>query len=106
MFKNLRIKGLISEEELKYFSFEYKKATNLGKLYLLPKIHESLKNVPGRPVISNCGIQTEKVSEFLDHHIKPVMQTGWSYIKDSSDFFKKIGNLDNIPENAILVTFY
>ena len=40
MFKNLRRKGVISEKELKYFSFEYKKATNLGKLYLLPKIHK------------------------------------------------------------------
>ena len=62
MFKKLRRKGVILEKELKYFSFEYKKATNLGKLYLLPKIHKRLKNVPGRPVISNCGTPTEKVS--------------------------------------------
>ena len=94
MFKNLRRKGIISKKELKYFSFEYKKATNLGKLYLLPKIHKHLKNVPGRPVISNCRTPTEKVSEFLDHHLKPVMQNGWSYIKDSGDFFlKKLGML-------------
>ena len=33
-----------------------------------------------------------------------IMQTGWSYIKDSGDFIKKINNLDSIPENAILVT--
>ena len=32
------------------------------------------------------------------------MQNGWSYIKDSGDFIKKINNLDSIPENAILVT--
>ena len=32
------------------------------------------------------------------------MQKGWSYIKDSGDFIKKINNLDLIPENAILVT--
>ena len=89
MFKNLRRKRAILEKELKYFSFEYKKATNLGKLYLLPKIHNRLKNVPGGPVISNCGTPTKKVSEFLDHHPKPVMQSGWSYIKDSSDFLKK-----------------
>ena len=42
------------------------KATNLGKLYLLLKIHKRLENVPGRPVISNCGTPAEKVSEFLD----------------------------------------
>ena len=60
--------------------------------------------MPGRPVISNCGTPTEKASEFLDHHLKPVVQSGWSYIKDSNDFLKKIKNVDNIPENAILVT--
>ena len=70
MFKNLRRKGVISEKELKYFSFEYKKVTNLGKLYLLLKIHKRLKNVSGRPVISNCRTPTEKVSEFLDHDSK------------------------------------
>ena len=54
-FKNLRQNGCITEKELKYFSYEYKKITNLGKLHLLPKIHKRLENVPGRPVISNCG---------------------------------------------------
>ena len=44
-----------------YFSYECKKITNLGKLYLLPKIHKRLENVPVRPVISNCGTPTEKV---------------------------------------------
>ena len=32
------------------------------------------------------------------------MQKGWSCIKDSGDFIKKINNLDLILENAILVT--
>ena len=65
LFRNLKTKGSITEKELKYFPIEFKKATNLGKLYLLPKIHKCLENVPGRPVISNCGTPTEKVSEFL-----------------------------------------
>ena len=73
-FKNLRQSGCITEKELKYFSYECKKITNLEKLHLLPKIHKRLENVPGRPVISNCGTPTEKVSEFLDYHLKPVMQ--------------------------------
>ena len=29
---------------------------------LLPKIHKRLNNVPGLPVISNCGYYTENVS--------------------------------------------
>ena len=86
MFKNLRREGVTLEKKLKYFSFEYKKATNLGKLYLLPKIHKRLKNVSGRPAISNCGTPTEKVSEFLDHHLRPVIQNGWSYTKDLVTF--------------------
>ena len=85
-FKNLKLKGHITEKELKYFSYEFKKSCNLGKLYLLPKIHKSLENVPGRPVISNCGTPTERVSEFLDHHLKPAIQSGKSYIKDSGHF--------------------
>ena len=32
------------------------------------------------------------------------MQKGWSYIKDSGNFIKKINNLDLIPKTAILVT--
>ena len=59
--------GCITEKELKYFSIEFKKATNLGKLYLLPKIHKRMFDVP---VISNCGTPTKKVSEFLDHVLK------------------------------------
>ena len=57
-----------------------KKATNFIKLYLLPKIHKRLRNVPGRPVISNCGSSTEKCSEFLDYHLKSIMQNSWSII--------------------------
>ena len=38
LFKNFKKKGCITEKELKYFSIEFKKATNLGKLYLLPRL--------------------------------------------------------------------
>ena len=38
MLSSLRRKGFITEKQLKYFTYEYIKATNLDKLYLLPKI--------------------------------------------------------------------
>ena len=70
------------EKELKYFSYEFKESNNLGKLYLLPKIHKDLKNVPRRPAISDCSIPSEKVSEFLE----------------------KIKSMWYITDNAIMVT--
>ena len=54
MFENLQRKSVIQEREKTYFNFNFKKAANLGKLYLLPKIHKGLSNIPGCPVISNC----------------------------------------------------
>ena len=60
--------------------------------------------MPGRPIIPSCGTPTEKILEFLDMQLKPIMQKNWSYIKDSGDFIRKIKNLTDIPEGAILVT--
>ena len=64
MFSNLKKRGYITEKQLEYFSYEYRKATNFGKLYFLPKIHKRLHNVPGRPVISNCGTPTKDARNF------------------------------------------
>ena len=41
MFQSLRRKNLITEKELKYFPYQYKKSTNFGEMHLLPKIHKS-----------------------------------------------------------------
>ena len=71
---------------------------------LLPKIHKQLENVPGPPFISNCGTPTEKVSEFLDYHLKLTLNFAKSYIKDTSDFLKKMNELGKLPEHAILIT--
>ena len=74
MFSSLRMKGFIKEKQLKYFTCKYKKAANFGKLYLLPKFHKRLFDVPVKLVIFNSGTPTKKCSEFLDHHLKNVMQ--------------------------------
>ena len=39
-FEILRNKGHISEGELRFFTYEYKKNCNLGKLYLSPKFYK------------------------------------------------------------------
>ena len=72
-------------------------------MYVLPKIPKRLSDVPGKPVISNCEVPTEKVSEILDYQLKPVMQNDKSYIRDSGHFLEKIKNISTLPENAVLV---
>ena len=37
LFQNLEFKGKICDKQPNYFAYEYKKATNLGKLWVLPK---------------------------------------------------------------------
>ena len=103
-FIRLNRKKIIPEKELKYFSYSFKNASYLGKRYLLPKIQKRLYNVPGHSVISNCGTPTEKVSEFLDHHLQPVMKSGKSYVKDTGDFLEKNKSQSRIPKDASLVT--
>jgi hypothetical protein len=104
MFQDLYDQGSISKDELRYLSYEYKNSGSLGRLYFLPKIHKRLSNVPGRPVISNCGISTEKASELLDHHLKPITKDGKSYIRDTGHFLEKLKEIGKVPENALLVT--
>ena len=60
--------------------------------------------MPGCPVISNCGTPTEKMSEYLDSHLEPMMRSAKSYIRDTSDFLKKLKKLGSVPQNALLVT--
>ena len=81
MFENPQRKSVIHEREKNYFKFNFKKATYLGKLYLLPKKKKGLSNVSEPRVISNCWTPIEKVSEFLDHQLQPHMKQGNSYIK-------------------------
>ena len=91
----------MKKESIKYFEI---KDPKFARFYLLPKIHKRLNNVPGRPVISNCGCYTENIYAFLDIHLQPLVQTVKSYIKDTNDFLNKLGSLPKLPSNIILCT--
>ena len=60
--------------------------------------------MPGRPVISNCGVATEKISEFVDFHLQPIVADLQHIIKDTNDFLRRLKDLGDIPEGAILCT--
>ena len=99
--EKIRIRGDLFNDTLNYFLV---KDPKFARFYLLPKIHKDLHNVPGRLVISNCGLYTENISSFLDHHLQPIAQKVNSFIKDTNHFLRKIKSLDQLPEGAILCT--
>ena len=70
LFKLLKASGMIAKRH-QYFTYKCKKATNVAKMYLLPKTHKMSIGVPGRPLITNCGRSIGKISEILKQHLKP-----------------------------------
>ena len=93
----IRARGDLSADNLEYF---FNKDPKFARFYLLPKIHKRLHNVPGRPVIYNCGYYTENISSFLDYHLQRLAKKVESYIH----FLKKLKELGSLPGNAILCT--
>ena len=59
---------------------------------------------PGRPFVSSNSHPTERISQFVDHHLKPLVQTTQSFIKDTTHFLNKLEQLGQLPPNALLVT--
>ena len=73
-----------------------------GRFYILPKIHKT--GNPGRPIVSSNAHPTERISQFIDFHINPLVASLDSHIKDTTDFLNKLANLATLPNNALLVT--
>lgn len=77
--------------------------------YLLPKIHKPRDKWPqadmpeGRPIVSDCGSESYRVSKFIDFHIRPLSMDHFAYIKDTYDFIAKVRN-QQVPSNCMLVT--
>ena len=68
----------------------------------LPKIHKA--NNPGRPVISSSNCCTSRISEFVDYYLQPEVKKLKSYVKDTTDFIKKIEAIDHVSDVSYLVS--
>ena len=80
--------NLIDSETLKYLSSNSEPKE--GRFYILPKIHK--QGNPGQPIISSNGHPTERISEFVDYHLKPLVQNLPLKIQHTSSF--NFRNLD------------
>ena len=67
------------------------------QFYLLPKIHKDINNPPGRPIVSGSGGPTEKISQFVDHFIGPLVPLSRSYLRDSTHMINILQDFKIIP---------
>ena len=65
-----------------------------GRFYILPKIDKV--NNPGRRIVSSNNHPTERISQFVYFHLKLLVCTIPSYVKDSTDFLNQLNAIDNL----------
>ena len=96
MFHNNEITG----DTYRYLLTDNKRT---AEFYMLPKIHKSLVNPPGRPIISGNDCPTEKISHLLDIILQPFVPQIKSYVKDTTDFIKKISEVDLSNHDSVIL---
>jgi hypothetical protein len=57
----------------------------------------------GRPIVSAIGHPTEKISEFIDLHLRQHVEDLQLYLKDTTDYLYKTPS-SGLPDHALLVT--
>ena len=70
--------------------------------YMQPKIHK--EGNPGKPVISSVNYHTTKISQYVYHLFQQHVQKLESYVKDSTDFIKKVSTIGKVLQGSFLVT--
>ena len=73
-----------------------------ARFYGLPKVHKD--NVPLRPIVSSIGNITCNIARFLTQVLSPLVGKTKHFIKNSSDFVKKISQLE-VPPGRKMVSY-
>ena len=91
--------GLINEKTRQYL---IQTDVKPGRFYIPPKIHKP--GNPGRPIVSSNSHPTERISQFVDYHLQPLVHKLPSFVKDTNDFLNKLLTIGNLPADSLLVT--
>ena len=91
---------MIDDQTAKYLKENSPKP---GRFYTIPKIHKH--GHPGRPIVSSNSHPTERISQFVDYHLQPLVTKLPSYIKDTTHFLNKLNSIGQLPSanNGVLL---
>lgn len=105
---NMYLAGIISKKQRLYLYGPPE--PRMRQFYLLPKIHKSPESwtIPhvlpkGRPIVSDCGSESYRITEFIDFFINPLSQKHPSYVKDTYSFVEEITKM-HVPPGSFLFT--
>ena len=73
-----------------------------AEFYLLPKIHKSKTNPPGRPIMSGNGHPTEWISAWVDYKIQPLMLKLPTFLKDTTDLLQHLAKIKPTVNTRII----
>lgn len=81
---------------------------SIRKFYILPKIHKDPATwkpphvmPPGRPIVSDCGSDTDRIADYIEHFLNPLSIKHPAYIKDTYHFIDIIKGL-KVPSDSFL----
>lgn len=101
-------RGFITQKQHKYLTGPENYSER--KFYLLPKIHKDPKSwtilgkmPPGRPIVSDTNSESYRISQYIDHFLKPLACKHPSYLQNTYDFVNKIQNVP-VTKDTIIVT--
>ena len=102
--------NLFCENEIDKSTFEYLTPNNhkirTPVMYVLPKIHKAPPantKFAGRPIISGNGSPTERISEFVDYFLIPIVKEQDTYVKDTNHILHILDSTP-LPTGVLLVT--
>ena len=88
-------------EKLKRYVLQFSDNCTPARFKILPKVHKT--PLVGRPIVASTSYLTTPASRLVDHFLAPHLPSLPSYLKDSTNFIRDIGNLSLSP-GSYLVT--
>ncbi len=95
--------NMLDNKEITEKTHQYLSSKNerTALLYLLPKIHKNPEHPPGRGIVSGNDCPTEKSSQLLDIILQEAVKKVKSFLKDTSDFLRKLKRLGKLPPQCL-----
>lgn len=104
------LQDILSKKEIDKEIFDYLNPLNhdirTPVIYILPKVHKAPpanSKFAGRPIISGNGSPTEKISEFVDYFLLPIVVKQHTYVKDTNHILNLL-EATPLPETVTLAT--